>query len=333
MATKTATRSHVEPVETAPPGSELVAVASSPLALHPGQTDWTPEQQAGLTAIGCGDAPVPMTRLFLNQCLRTGLDPFLKQIYLVPRPTKGGGKSWTIQVGIDGLRLLADRSAERYREPRGMAPTTWYDEDGKPYEAWVSSRPPAAAKVTVTRGGRSYAAVARTAAYMQTNRDGNPIAQWRTMPDVMIAKCAEALALRMAYPADLSGLYTDDEMGQASNPPLSVENAVEAPVAAPTVIVRAPSPDPSVALELARRAIDQSEPEKVAAAKAWADAQDLLDVEVTSAIPRIALEATGAEDEKGLTLGAWLDHIAEWLRDSDGAALSAIVSLGEPATE
>jgi phage recombination protein Bet len=325
-ATTTAAPPATAPSETT--STDLVAVHSSPLALRAGQVDWTPDQRAGLDAIGCGNAPAPTARLFLNQCLRTGLDPFLRQIHLVPRPTKNGGQTWTIQVGIDGMRLLADRAAARSREPRGMRPTIWYDDAGKPYEAWVSNKAPAAAKVTVTRGDREFTAVARTAAYAATNRDGQLVALWRTMPDVMIAKCAEALALRMAYPADLSGLYTDDEMaqadGHATNPPQTATTALTA-APAPSETVRVEEhqpPDPQAAYDLALRAMDQTEPDVVRKAKTWADGQDLLDVAVQKSLPAHALEKAGLRDSDEITLGDWLDFVTDWVDSTNGVALS-----------
>ena len=70
--------------------------------------------------------------------------------------------------------------------------------------------------------------VARFDAYAQKKKDGGLSAMWAGMGDVMVAKCSEALALRKAFPQELSGLYTGDEMAQST-----VADDGNAPPAAP----------------------------------------------------------------------------------------------------
>lgn len=180
----------------------------SALAVTPDQEFWDEKQIAVLETLGLRDATKADMALFLAQCQRTGLDPFNRQIYMIKR----GGR-FTFQTSIDGFRLIADRAADRRGWLRSEQDTLWYDQDGHAHTEWLSETPPAAAKYTVEILSNGQCALFHGFARFDEYAVDGPM--WKKMPALMIAKCAEALALRKAFPNDLSGIYSDDEMSQA----------------------------------------------------------------------------------------------------------------------
>jgi phage recombination protein Bet len=202
--------------------TEIATRDGSALALTSDQSWWTDKQRAALAQLGVADASNADLAVFLHVAQRSGLDPFARQVYMIGRREKNKQDQWvtkqTIQTGIDGYRLIARRAADRAGEKLAEPQPLWCGRDGVWREAWFDEDPPAAAKVVVYRDGEPFAGVAMFAEFCQRDRSGNPTSMWRRMPANQLAKCAEAQALRRAFPQELAGIYVDEEMQQAANP-------------------------------------------------------------------------------------------------------------------
>jgi phage recombination protein Bet len=170
---------------------------------------------------GCSDDEV---EIFVHVCRKTGLDPIMKQIYPIKRKQKIENRYvdvMTIITGIDGLRLIAERTGNY---SPGRESTFTYDDKGILLSAtsYIKKR----------TGDGLWHEVSATA-YLEEYNAGQGL--WHKMPRAMLSKCAESLALRKSFPAEMSGLYSKEEMDQAESPmaklpeTLAIEDSPELP--------------------------------------------------------------------------------------------------------
>lgn len=205
--------------------TDLTLRHSTGLAIAPEQTSFTNEQRAVLAHMGVENAPDADLQVFMHVCQRTGLDPFARQIHMIGRNSKNQRTDqwetkYTIQTGIDGYRVVGHRAADRTKTRISVEAPEWCHEDGTWRPVWSKKWGwPVAARVTIRRNGDPFTAVAIFDEYKQTKRDGNLTSMWAQRPAGQLAKCAEALAWRMAFPHDLAGIYVEEEMQQSDNTP------------------------------------------------------------------------------------------------------------------
>ncbi len=165
------------------------------------KADWSESELALIQQTVAQNATPEELQLFLYTAKARGLNPLLKQIHFIKRRQKRGDRwveTGTVQTGIDGFRLIANRTGKL----RGIERGTKRDEAGHLY-AWAR----------VWREDWEHPAYEE----VSLAEYGSDTALWLRMPEQMLKKCAEVAALRMAFPEDLSGLYSHEEMDQAGN--------------------------------------------------------------------------------------------------------------------
>jgi len=153
------------------------------------------------------ETPKAMIEVFARNCHERNLSPFSKQIYLVARAGK-----YTIQTGIDGFRSLAERTSKY-----GGSEDYLFN-DGKTMFQMIQEKQdkPITATATVFKIIQGVIVKVSATAVWTAYFPGDALGfMWKKMPFLMLAKCAESLALRKAFPEVLGGLYTDEETQQA----------------------------------------------------------------------------------------------------------------------
>jgi phage recombination protein Bet len=166
---------------------------------------FTDEERDLIARQYCASCTKQEFEIFIKMAENAGLSPFQKQIWNVTR------RDYTTQkdvsqplVSIDGFRLIAERTG---RYAPGKETKYVYDDKGRLVCATAYVM-----KMTMDGTWHEVACPAFFSEYAAMKKDGTPTKFWAEKAHIMLSKCSEALSLRRAFPQELSGYYTDDEM-------------------------------------------------------------------------------------------------------------------------
>jgi phage recombination protein Bet len=155
-------------------------------------------------------------QFFLAFCEEKGVNPWLRHIKPKPfyNPTHGRNELQMITT-IQALRIIALETGKH----QGVTGPHWRGKNDEAWvDCWTKTEPPFAAQAGVHRKGFKHPTIGTVLwdSYCQfeETRDGKrvPTEFWLRMGAFMLGKCAEAQALRAAFPERLAGLFMEEEL-------------------------------------------------------------------------------------------------------------------------
>lgn len=186
---------------------------------------FTESEQTIIEQMGYAHIPQRHLIALFQRAQVMGLNPENpSQISLIERNSRDGGKTYTLQVGIAGLRRAARRIAKA--DKGTYSESEWlyrgFDNEGND-TGWTDFWPsiygtPEVAKVIVTRDGQEFPHSVTWAESVQTyGRSSDPTPMWASKPTFMLGKNAAAGAYRKAFPDELGDVYLDSERFDTDN--------------------------------------------------------------------------------------------------------------------
>ena len=159
----------------------------------------------------CDKATPQEVVFFMELCRSQRLNPFKREAFLV--------KYGNNPASMITAEVVFERRANAHPSYKGMEYGVVYlDANGAIQKREGTATYKAAGEVLIGGWARVHRGD-RNDSYAEVSMDeyGKGQSVWKTMPGVMISKCAKAVALRLAFPSDFQGMYISEEMGVAPN--------------------------------------------------------------------------------------------------------------------
>lgn len=157
----------------------------------------------------CDKATPQEVVFFMELCRSQRLNPFKREAFLV--------KYGSNPASMITAEVVFERRANAHPSYKGMEyGVVFLDAKGNICKREGTATYKAANEVLIGGWARVHRGD-RSDSYAEVSMDeyGKGQSVWKTMPGVMISKCAKAVALRLAFPSDFQGMYISEEMGVA----------------------------------------------------------------------------------------------------------------------